>query len=66
MFGRPHRVKDSLGSMRFSNRKHDVGVVVGLPSRSTARVSVVFKNLYATCSGDKIVWATYTWTGAAT
>ena len=45
--------------MRFSNRKHDVGVVVGLPSRSTARVSVVFKNLYATCSGDKIVWATY-------
>ena len=51
------QVKDDRGSLRFGNRKHDVGVVVGLPSGSTARV--VFKNLYASYSGDKVGWATH-------
>ena len=51
------QVKDNCGSLRFGNRKHDVGVIVSLPSGSEARV--VFKNLYATYSGDKVGWATH-------
>ena len=50
-------VRDSLGSLRFGNRKHDVGFVVGLPSGLEA--TVVFKHAFASYSGFKVEWATH-------
>ena len=51
------QVKDNRGSLRFATRKHDVGIVVGLPNMSTA--TVVWKQVFAVYSGYKVQWATH-------
>jgi len=50
------QVKNNRGSLRFANRRYDVGVVVGLHPQG---VIVVWRHVRAWNSGYKIEWATH-------